>query len=219
MWLRPNLPRVITVVMEIVAHGFRAAAAAIAGKRSVTPGIRVGWTVWWAAFPDVLAFGPLVAAAVWLRLAGRFDPSGGFDRSPVHIGLPLYQAGHSLVVFLVVFGVATVTARRIVFEMLGWLLHILIDIPTHRFSYYATRFLWPLSDYRVPRVRWCDRGHCPAVNYRQQPPGHRPPAGPPAAIRGSWSNLPTALRPYRLRRREHLLHKRNYLLRVKRFRD
>jgi hypothetical protein len=51
---------------------------------------------WWAAFPDVLALGPYVAGAAWLRLAGRFDASGGFDRLPFHIGLPLYPAGHSL---------------------------------------------------------------------------------------------------------------------------
>jgi hypothetical protein len=85
-------------------------------------------------------------------LAGRFDASGGLDRPPVHVGLPLYPAGHSLIVFLVVFGVATILARRVVFEMLGWLLHILIDIPTHSLSYYATRFLWPVSDYRIDGI-------------------------------------------------------------------
>jgi hypothetical protein len=140
--------------MEIVAHGLWAAAAAITAKRSTTASIHVGWTVWWAAFPDVLAFGPYVAGAAWLRLAGRLDAGGGLDRPPVHIGLPLYPAGHSLIVFLVVYGITSLLARRIVFEMLGWLLHILIDIPTHSFSYYATRFLWPISDYRIDGIAW-----------------------------------------------------------------
>jgi hypothetical protein len=139
--------------MEIVAHGLWAAAAAIAAKRSTTDRVSVAWTVCWAAFPDVLAFGPYVAGAAWLWLAGRFDASG-LDRPPVHIGLPLYPAGHSLIVFLLVFGITSILARRIVFEMLGWLLHILIDIPTHSFSYYATKFLWPLSDYRVDGIAW-----------------------------------------------------------------
>jgi hypothetical protein len=62
------------------------------------------------------AFGPYVAGAAWLRLAGRLDTSGGLDRPPVHIGLPLYPAGHSLIVFLVVFGIISLLARRIVFE-------------------------------------------------------------------------------------------------------
>jgi hypothetical protein len=88
--------------MEIVAHGLWAAAAAITAKRATAASVSVGWTVWWAAFPDVLAFGPYIAAAAWLWMAGRFDASSGLDRPPVHIGLPLYPAGHSLIVFLLV---------------------------------------------------------------------------------------------------------------------
>ena len=38
--------------------------------------------------------------------------------------------------------------------MLGWLLHIVIDIPTHSLRYYATRFLWPVSDYRIDGIAW-----------------------------------------------------------------
>jgi hypothetical protein len=78
----------------------------------------------------------------------------GLDRPQVHIGLPLYPAEHSLIVFLVVFAITSIFARRIVYEMLGWLLHILIDIPTHSFSYYATRFLWPISEYRIDGIAW-----------------------------------------------------------------
>jgi hypothetical protein len=142
--------------MEIVAHGLWAAAAAITAKRSTGARVRVGWAVWWSAFPDVLAFGPGAAAGLWLRLSGG-PGSGGADGHllpHVHVGLPLYQAGHSLIVFLLVFGITSVLARRIVFEMMGWLLHILIDIPTHSLRYYATRFLWPLSDYRIDGIAW-----------------------------------------------------------------
>jgi hypothetical protein len=53
-----------------------------------------------------------------------------------------------------VFGLTTAVARLIVFEMLGWLMHIVIDIPTHSFSYYATRFLWPISDFRIDGIAW-----------------------------------------------------------------
>lgn len=142
--------------MEIVAHGLWAAAAAITANRSAKAGIRVGWVVWWAAFPDVLAFGPSFAAGLWLRLAGDplSGPVDGHVLPHVHLGLPLYQAGHSLIVFLLVFGIATILARRIVFAMLGWLLHIVIDIFTHSLSYYATRFLWPVSDYRIDAIAW-----------------------------------------------------------------
>lgn len=56
--------------------------------------------------------------------------------------------------FAVVFGLATLALRRPPLALLGWLSHILIDIPTHSRSYYATRFLWPLSDYSISGVPW-----------------------------------------------------------------
>ncbi len=139
--------------MEIIAHGLWATAAAITAKRSTDARLRIGWMVWWGVFPDVLAFGPSIAAGLWLGLAGILNTGHGHVRL-VHVGPPLYPAAHSLIVFLVVFGTAAILARRIVFEMLGWLLHILIDIPTHSLRYYATRFLWPMSDFRIDGIAW-----------------------------------------------------------------
>ncbi len=133
--------------MEIVAHSLWAAAAVTAVNRSTRMRLRMVPAVWWAVFPDVIAFGPAIAAGLWLRLTGS-------SSSHVHLGVPLYPAAHSLLVFLPAFGLAALLARRIVYEMLGWLLHILIDIPTHSFSYYATRFLWPVSDFRIDGIAW-----------------------------------------------------------------
>ncbi len=142
--------------MEMVAHSLWTAAAAITANRSAGTNIKVGWAVWWGVFPDVLAFGPLVAVGLWLRLvsSGNSGSAEGHILPHIHVGLPLYPAGHSLIVFLLVFGLVSVLARRIVYAMLGWLLHILIDIPTHSLSYYATRFLWPISDFRIDGIAW-----------------------------------------------------------------
>ena len=48
----------------------------------------------------------------------------------------------------------TILARRVVLAMLGWLLHIVIDVPTHSLRYYVTEFLWPVSDYRIDGIAW-----------------------------------------------------------------
>lgn len=133
--------------MDIVAHGLWTAAAATVAKRSGAH-IRIGWAAWWGMFPDVLAFGPMVAIGLWMRLK-----DGSHFPHP-HIGLPLYPMGHSLVIFAAVFGLAALILRRVVWELAGWLLHILIDIPTHSYRYYATRFLWPLSSYRFDGIPW-----------------------------------------------------------------
>src|SRR5512135_3378127 len=139
--------------MDIVAHGLWAAAGAITARRAGGVPVRTGWALWWAVFPDVLAFGPMLAGGLWLRLAGS-PPPEGHVLPHAHLGLPLYPAGHSLLMFLLAFGVVTLLARRIVFAMLGWLLHILIDIPTHSLDFYATRFLWPISEYRIDGIAW-----------------------------------------------------------------
>src|ERR1035437_1607699 len=142
--------------MEIVAHGLWAAAAAITAKRSTKASVHVGWAVWWAAFPDVLAFGPAFAAGLWLRLSGapNAGSADGHLLPHVHVGVSPYPAGRILIVFLLVVRRVAILTRRIVFEMLGWLLHILIDSPTQSLRYYATRFLWPVSDYRIDGIAW-----------------------------------------------------------------
>ncbi len=135
--------------MDIVAHGLWAAAGAITAKRTARVRLSIGWAVWWAAFPDVLAFGPTAVVGLLLRMAGNHG-----HPPYVHFGLPLYPAGHSLVTFLLTFAVASLVARRVIWSMLGWLSHIVIDIFTHSNTYYATRFLWPVSDLHVDGIPW-----------------------------------------------------------------
>jgi hypothetical protein len=139
--------------MEIVAHGLWAASAVVAARKKTHVRPHMGWTVWWAAFPDVLAFGLPIVAGLALLAAGKDVQSGHFPPR-VHFGLPLYPAAHSLVVFAAVFGLTCLAWRRVVYSMLGWLMHILIDIPTHSEAYYATHFLWPVSDFRIDGIAW-----------------------------------------------------------------
>ncbi len=139
--------------MEIIAHGLFSAAVAITAGRSAKTRVGIRRTVWWGIFPDVVAFGPPIAAGLWYGTVGILNTGHGHFRF-VHVGPHLYPAAHSLIVFLLVFGAAALIARRMVIEMSGWLLHILIDIPTHSFRYYATRFLWPVSDFRIDGIPW-----------------------------------------------------------------
>ena len=126
-------------------------------KRAAGLRVRILPFALWSTFPDVLAFGPGVVAGLWLQLAGGAvyaDSVHGGHFHRAHIGLPLYAVGHSLLVFAGVYGPCSLVARRAVVSLLGWLLHILMDIPTHSHSYYATRFLWPLSNYGFDGVPW-----------------------------------------------------------------
>ena len=155
--LRSKPIEVKRLFVDTIAHGLWAAALATTGKRIDARVQVVRWVVWWTVFPDVLAFGPSVVMDLWLRLAGGAGYEGslhGGHLPHAHIGLPLYALGHSLIVFAAVFGLAVVVARRLVVGLSGWLLHILIDIPTHRAGMYGTPFLWPISSYRFDGISW-----------------------------------------------------------------
>ncbi len=65
----------------------------------------------------------------------------------------MYNCSHSVLVFTVFFAVVWLLMRRPMFEALGWLLHILFDIFTHR-EMFAIQFLWPVSSFHVDGVAW-----------------------------------------------------------------
>ena len=66
----------------------------------------------------------------------------------------LYNVTHSLVVFAAVFGLLWVAARKPVWIVAAWGLHILIDIPTHSLALFPTPFLWPISNFKVDGIGW-----------------------------------------------------------------
>lgn len=66
----------------------------------------------------------------------------------------LYDGTHSLVVFTLAFFLVWILARKPVWVMAAWGIHILIDIPTHSMELFPTPFLWPLSDFKVDGVGW-----------------------------------------------------------------
>lgn len=152
--------------MDVLAHtlwtnaGARGANA-LYKKYGKPRRLHVGWTAFWGVFPDFFAF-TFTFIGVFYRLIfqgvplsrareGMLSPSG-FD-----LAAYLYQYSHSLVIWVVVFFIVWIVCKRPRLELLGWALHILIDIPSHAIGFYATPFLFPISDYRFPYgVSWAN---------------------------------------------------------------
>ena len=68
-----------------------------------------------------------------------------------------HHAFHSIPLLLVgSFLVSLVTGRFPRQITAAWLLHILIDIPTHSRRRWGPRFLWPFSDFAVDGVSWAE---------------------------------------------------------------
>jgi len=69
----------------------------------------------------------------------------------VHI---LYNITHSLIIFIILFGLVWLFLKHPVWEMGAWAIHIGLDIFTHGFEFFPTPFLWPLFDYKFNGEPW-----------------------------------------------------------------
>jgi len=167
--------------MDVFAHGLWAGAVAkavnknftIAGK--IKKPLKTWQMILWGIFPDIFAFALPFVWMFWNIAFGslkfsdfprpeNIEPAVR-DTLPVfNIASGLYNISHSLIIFIVIFGLIifvnrfllppSLKLRRIPWEISGWLLHILIDIPTHSYRFYPTPFLWPISEWKFNGFSW-----------------------------------------------------------------
>ena len=151
--------------MDVFAHALWTTAAAKIARDKTGRQLHLGWAAFWGIFPDVFSFAVPAVVRVWWYVTGTTHSLMPDAHSGSHFQFvwQLYHCSHSLVVFGGVFALVWVVLRRPVWEMLGWGLHILMDILTHQ-GIFAVHFLWPLSSYAVSALRWEDRWFL-AVSY------------------------------------------------------
>ncbi len=153
--------------MDVLAHmlwanyGSQAANKKLKKKEKKT--INLFWVTFWGVFPDLFAFGITFLILVPTILSGDFH--GKVLMSHMSLPANLYQYSHSLVIWSVVFLITWLISKRPRFELFGWALHILIDIPSHAASFYPTPFLFPISNYRfLHGVSWANTTYM-IINY------------------------------------------------------
>jgi hypothetical protein len=152
--------------MDIFAHGLWTGAAYKAAKRETKNSFNIAFSVFWGIFPDLLAFTPVFVYLFYqstfggegfaaLRPHADFEAATAAHRIPLYdLSSSLYNLSHSLIIFAVLFAVVWAVRKRPLWELGGWLIHILIDIPTHSYQFFPTPFLWPLSDFKVNGLSW-----------------------------------------------------------------
>jgi hypothetical protein len=157
--------------MDIFAHGLWTYAAAKAINKKLETKkkkpLNALFTTFLGIFPDLFAFTlPFLWIVVNLAL-GNFHFSD-FSYARLHNTEPpvgnsfwlwalphsLYDISHSLLTFLLVFGILYLVLKRPVWELGGWLLHLLIDIPTHSYQFYPTPIFWPISGWKFGGISW-----------------------------------------------------------------
>lgn len=153
--------------MDVFAHGLWAGAAAKASNLKITKEkpLKTWKMVIFGVFPDVFAFAPafiyMFASFIFPQIP-KIEHPGPSHMEPAHgngliisnLTHNLYNYSHSLIIFLLVFGLVWLILRRPVWEMGGWILHILMDIPSHSYDFYPTPFLYPVSNFKVNGVHW-----------------------------------------------------------------
>lgn len=180
--------------MDILAHGLWTGAAAHGINKKISARgkkpINVWWTTFWGIFPDLFAF---TIPFIWIfiqLISNGFDfsqlphpqdvePVGSNTISFGHGNAPeavpifqltslLYSISHSAVIFFLIFGITWFLFRKLKrsppWELGGWLLHILIDIPTHSYRFYPTPVFWPLSGWKFNGWPWGNPQFL-AINY------------------------------------------------------
>ena len=151
--------------MDLISHALWSALLAKLINFKKRNKLKIGLAALFGALPDIFAFAPVFIYAFYQLFASTLDLAEFFQ--PENFEPPqadtifinrltffLYELSHSLLVFLLIFSLVALIYRKLIWEMGAWLLHILIDIPTHSFAFYPTPFLWPFSNYKFDGLSW-----------------------------------------------------------------
>lgn len=154
--------------MDTFSHGLWAGVIA-KGVNNVQSRRRVNvWaTMLWGVFPDLFSFS---IPFLWLIFGVMFGglELGEFGKNQPPIAEPLgrntiliyslsgtlYNLSHSLVIFSLVFLGVWAYFKQIRVELLGWFIHILMDIPTHTYAFFPTPVFWPIFDWKFSGFQW-----------------------------------------------------------------
>ena len=82
--------------------------------------------------------------------------SGDWPEPPAWL-VVAHHATHSIPLALIAAGFIRLATGRWPRRVLAaWLLHIVVDIPTHSRRQWGPRFLWPLSTFSVDGISWVE---------------------------------------------------------------
>lgn len=151
--------------MDVFAHGLWTWIGTKLANLKLKTKLNAKLTVLFGILPDIASFAPLF---IWL-LFNIVSSNFSFANIPHPVDIEpatqdtllifkatslIYSITHSLIIFIIVFMAIFLIKQKFFLPLLGWLLHIIIDIPTHSYKFYPTPFLWPLSSWKFNGFSW-----------------------------------------------------------------
>jgi hypothetical protein len=150
--------------MDIVAHTLWAGVGvALLRRRRPVPALTVATTMGMAALPDVMHLLPIVfwwvfGDGTWAVVRAYASALPGQEPTlPPLVGLlshHLHCVMHSAVVAGVVTLISWAVLRSLWIPLLGWWLHIVIDVFTHSADFYPSPVLYPFTQRGFDGVAW-----------------------------------------------------------------
>jgi membrane-bound metal-dependent hydrolase YbcI (DUF457 family) len=113
------------------------------------------WAIFFGIVPDLISFGGVLGKRFFRKVLHYTDPP--LASFPKFV-FTLYNWTHSLVIWLGVFlflKLFNFDLAAIVF--CGWGLHILLDIFTHKSSFFPTPIFWPFSKLHFSGINWSNK--------------------------------------------------------------
>jgi hypothetical protein len=109
--------------------------------------------------PDLLAFAPMMAVQLIKKQRKQWKKVDENNYQDIASAIPrwvyrTYDITHSIPVWMIGFSLWWILLGQIPWPAFAWLIHILVDIPTHTIKFFPTPFLWPLSSYRFDGISW-----------------------------------------------------------------
>lgn len=101
--------------------------------------------------PDIIPFGMMI---IFMIFTGNISYESFSPETLPPFVFITYKITHSFFTFMILFLLFYIIKKHIFWPILGLLIHIIIDIPTHGDNDYITTFLYPFSDYAFDGLRW-----------------------------------------------------------------
>ena len=123
------------------------------------------WAVFFGIMPDLVSFTPSTLYVLLSRNRFNLEQLISSSQWTFFWARESYNYTHSLISLAVVAVLILLVRRgKMYWPILGWLLHIVIDIFTHP-NFYSTPFLYPLSGFKNRYgISWAEP-HFMAINY------------------------------------------------------
>lgn len=154
--------------MDVLAHGLWTNVMYKAIPSTRNSGKIILWGILFGMLPDIVSFTPVILVRLYNIIFANAPAT--FLTNVFHTykfsdyAIISYSYTHSILIWLLVVLLIWAMIKKFPWILLGWGLHVAIDIFSHTTDFFAVPFLFPISDFQISAISWAHPGFM-IVNY------------------------------------------------------